>query len=43
MKNIMPGDFCLIKRILKRIDVPFWNGCNMKIKTLEKSRAFKSG
>jgi len=39
----MPGDFCLIKRILKRIDVPFWNGCNMKIKTLEKSRVFKSG
>ena len=39
----MPGDFCLIKRILKRIDVPFWNGCNMKIKTLEKSRVFRAG
>ena len=33
----------MIKRILKRIDVPFWNGCNMKIKTLEKSRVFRAG
>ena len=33
----------MIKRILKRIDVPFGNGCNMKIKTLEKSRVFRAG
>ena len=30
----------MIKRILKRIDVPFWNGCNMKNKKALKNQGF---